>query len=85
MLEDRNATAGCMISQDRAAEWANVCVWGGNGGGGCRGSLKQPVEEPLAPDISSGLADYSHYWIHISEQRSVVAAGNTLRRMGRRP
>lgn len=41
--------------------------------GWCRGS--QPVEEPLAPDISTGLADHSYYRSPLLLQhRSVVEA-----------
>lgn len=55
---------------------ACVCVRGWLAGwlvGWCRGS--QPVEEPLAPDISTGLADHSYYRSPLLLQhRSVVEA-----------
>lgn len=39
------------------------------------------VEGPLAPDISSGLADYSHYRIYILNNANWI----TVRRVKRRP
>ncbi|KAF6722626.1 Ras-related protein R-Ras2 [Oryzias melastigma] len=39
------------------------------------------VEGPLAPDISSGLADYSHYRIYILNNANWI----TVRRVNRRP
>lgn len=37
----------------------------------------QPVEGPLAPALSTGLADYSHWWIQISDYRSVLSEAET--------
>ena len=90
-FDDRNVTSGvCDISLRtglqgglwlcvRAWECVRarvfVCVKGVVGWlvGWCRGS--QPVEEPLAPDISTGLADHSYYRsLLLLQHRSVVEA-----------
>lgn len=53
-----------------------VCVWM------CVSSQTAcSVEGPLAPDISSGLADYSHYRIYILNNANWI----TVRRVNRRP
>lgn len=50
------------VDDTRVVE-CSVCVCVLRERGGQR--LQKPVEGPLAPDISSGLADYSHCRIHI--------------------
>lgn len=72
LVSGRGCRVGCDCVCVRGCVCVCVCVKGWLVGW-CRGS--QPVEEPLAPDISTGLADHSYYRSpQLLQHRSVVEA-----------